>query len=136
MLAAILCNLGTPTPPPVVQAFFAQGGGPFTRQSQDDDDERVAKEAREALPGPKAQKAEQALLLAVQAVRESKPEPVNARRVYERVFLKLRGELRGEVSQIIGQRIELERIRELWRAEIRKRIAEEDEEIAVVLLSI
>jgi hypothetical protein len=148
VLAAILCNLGgaqPPAPPPTVRPAF--GGGPFRKRygydwdvyGDEEDVSVVAKEAREALPGPKSEKAEAAIFKAVQAIRNNAPERIvlDAQRIYERVFLKLRGELRSEVAGIIGQRIEHERLAELWRAEIKRRVQEqEDEEIAIVLLSL
>lgn len=143
MLAALLLNLGAgPTPPPAVsQPFF--GGGPFLRRygydwdvyGKDEDASDVAKEAREALPGTKAEKAEAAIHRAVQAIRDSEPEKVvlDAQRIYERVFLSLRGELRREVQAIV-ERVEHERLQELWRAEVKRRIQEEEELCLMLLL--
>lgn len=142
MLAALLLNLGTgPPPPPAAQPFF--GGGPFLRRygydwnvyGKDEDVELIAKEAREALPGPKAEKAEAAIFVAVQAIRNDESEQVvlDAQRLYERVFLSLRGELRAEIKGIIKAQVEHDRLQELWRAEVKQRI-QEDEEICLMLL--
>lgn len=140
MLAALLCNLDSGPPPPVRQPFFAQGGGPFLRKYgydwNEEDLSSVAKEAREALPGGKAEKAEAAIFRAVEAIRNDEPERVflDAQRIYERVFLNLRGELRQEIKEIIKAQVEHERLQELWRAEIKRRIQEEDEEEVLCLM--
>lgn len=137
MLAALLLNLDARTQTPVVQPFF--GGGPFFRRygydwdvyGKDEDLDGIAKEAREALPWPKAEKAEAAIHQAVQAIRNDEPEVVlDAQRLYERVFLSLRGELRAEVKGIIKE-LEHERLQELWRAEVKRRIQEDDEIIFI-----
>lgn len=141
MLAALLLNLDARTPPPAVRSFF--GGGPFLRRygydwdvyGKDEDDEAVAQEAREALPSPKAEKAEAAIHRAVEAIRNDEPEKIvlDAQRIYERVFLSLRGELRAEVKGIIKE-LEHERVQAIWRAEVKRRIQQEDEEICLMFL--
>ncbi len=145
MLAALLCNLTPGPPPPAPQVRPAFGGGPFWRRygydwdvyGEEEDTAVIAQEAREVLPGPKAEKAEAAIFKAVEAIRNDSPAIVlDAQRIYERVFLSLRGELRAQVREIISERVEHERLAELWRAEIKRRIREEDEEIAIVLLSL
>ena len=64
MLAALLCNLQPGPPPPPAQPAKHFGGGPFWRKYGYDDEEdlsSVAQEARAALPGAKAEKAEAAI---------------------------------------------------------------------------
>lgn len=143
MLAALLLNLGAQPPaPPAPRQFF--GGGPFLRRygydwdvyGRKEDDAVVAQEAREALPGPKAETAERAIHQAVQAIRNQEPERVvlNAQRIYERVFLGLRGELRAEIKGIIKARVEHERLEELWVSELKRRIQQDEEEEIVCLM--
>ena len=127
MLAALLCNLDGAPPPPaaVVQSFF---GGPFTRRygydpkyyGQDQEDKYAeAKELREELPGPQAEIVEEAIIQAVEAVRDEKPRAfIDAQKVYDRVFRGVSKSLREE----------------LFRAEIERRIYEEEEELLVFLL--
>ena len=139
MLAALLCNLQPGPPPPPAQPAKHFGGGPFWRKYGYDDEEdlsSVAQEARAALPGAKAEKAEAAIFRAVEAIRNDEPERVvlDAQRIYERVFLNLRGELRKEIKEIIKAQVEHERLQELWRAEVKRRIQEEDEEEVLCLM--
>jgi hypothetical protein len=120
MLAALLCNLGgTPTPPspPAPQpaaSFF--GGGPFKR--------RRYRTEEEELPEPQAEAVHAAIEQAVEAIRtEAKPKPVvlDAKRVYERVY-----------RDVLA--VEKERITEMWRAEVKRRLQEREEEEIVCLL--
>lgn len=111
-----------PPPPPdeVVQSFF--GGGPFLKKygydpryyNQDEDDRYdQARELRNELPGPEAEKVEKAILRAAEAVREEKPRDlINAKAVYDRVFASVRKDLRIE----------------LFRAEVERKILEEEED--------
>lgn len=110
-----------PQPPSaVVQSFF--GGGPFIRRygydpkhySQDEDDLYTeARELRDELPGIEAEKVETAIAKAVEAVIEEKPKAfIDAQRVYDRVFASVRKSLRDE----------------LFRAEVERRIHEEEED--------
>ncbi len=115
---------GTVTPPPTppspdVQSFF--GGGPFLKRygydpkyyGQKDDLYQEAKELRDELPGPVAEHVEEAIFRAVEAVTEDKPKQFfDAQKVYDRVFASVRTELR----------------RDLWRAEIERRISEDEED--------
>ena len=123
MLAALLCNLGgtpvpPPAPPPAAQPFF--GGGPFKK--------RYGYDPRyyydEELPEDKAEIVHSAIEKAVEAIRTvERPKPVvlDAKRLYERVYR--------------DSRIEQERITQMWRAEVKRRLQEiEDEEMIVCLM--
>lgn len=104
-----------PDPPaPVVVSFF--GGGPFRR--------RYRREEEEELPKPEAEVVHEAVEQAVEAIRtEAKPKPVvlDAKRVYERVY-----------RDVLA--VEKERITEMWRAEVKRRLQEREEEEIVCLL--
>lgn len=139
MLAALLANLsGTPPAPPVVQQRFF-GGGPFTRRygydpryyRQEDDKYQEARSVRDELPAEKAVVVEKAISNAVQAIRLEQPKPlvVDAKRIYAKVIREARAEL-GLA------RIERGRIEEFWRAEIARRVREQEEEAIAVLLTI
>lgn len=144
MLAALLLNVSSQAAP-AAQPFFAKGGGPFLRRygydwdvyGKEEDVAVIAQEALESLPGAKAEKAEAAIHQAVQAIRDDEPERIvlDAQRIYERVFLSLRGELRQEIKGIIKAQVEHDRLQELWRAEVKRRIQQdEDEEICLMFL--
>lgn len=145
MLAPLLLNLGsgpTPPKPPVVQPFFAQGGGPFLRKYgydwdvYEDEESSIASEARKALPDAKAVKAEEAIYRAVQAIRNDETPRIvlDSQKLYEKVFLSLRGELRQEIKGIIKARVEHDRLQELWRAEVQRRIQQDQEEEVICLM--
>lgn len=112
-----------PPPPPVpdvVQSFF--GGGPFLKRYgydpkyYDQDREDLYEEARDLrddLPGLEAQKVEEAITQAAEAVREERPKDfINAQKIYDRVFASVRKSLRDD----------------LFRAEVERRIHEEEED--------
>lgn len=125
MLAALLLNLGqgpTPPTPPVVQPFFTRGGGPFTKKYGYDP--RYYKQDQEELSEAQAEIVESAIEKAVEAIRtQPKPKPVvlDAKRIYERVFKEVRG-------------IEKERVKEIWRAEVKRRIQQAEDEEMVCLM--
>jgi hypothetical protein len=130
VLAALLANLsgGQPPPPAVVaQPFF--GGGPFWRRYGYDwdvyGDEEAEESILDSIDGPEAEEIREAVEQAVEAVIERKPDLViDAPKLYERVVTKLRGQVGDE-------------IRSLWRAEIKRRIKErEEEEMLVCLMSL
>jgi hypothetical protein len=130
VLAALLANLsgGQPPPPAVVaQPFF--GGGPFWRRYGYDwdvyGDEEAEESILDSIDGPEAEEIREAVEQAVEAVIERKPDLViDAQKLYERVVSKLRGQVGDE-------------IRSLWRAEIKRRIQErEEEEMLVCLMSL
>lgn len=125
MLAALLCNLQGDAPPPapvVVQRFF--GGGPFwkrygydQRYYRQDDEEEIE------LSEPQAEIVEEAIEQAVQAVRtQPDPEPavLDAKRLYQGVFEAVRADVRFA--------------EEVWRAELKRRIQEREEEEMIWLL--
>ena len=139
MLAALLCNLdGAPVPPqppapPASASFF--GGGPFRRRQP-----KLHEDIREVLPEPKAEIVEEAIERAVEAIQSSpKPGPIvlDAQRIYERVFLSLRGELRESLKEALQvERIERKRVEEMWRGEIEKRVRQQEEELMIFLISL
>lgn len=137
MLAALLCNLSQPQPAPAVAPQFF-GGGPFRRYHGDEKEEQVAREVRDSLPGEVAEVLEDAIEVAVLAIR-SQPEPapavIDAHAVYERALLRIRGEVRSEVLEILNaDRLERKRIDKMWQAELRRRLNErEEEEIACLM---
>lgn len=123
-----------PPPTPPAQSFF--GGGPFRRRKWRLEEEEV----REELPEPQAVIVEQAIERAVEAIQSHpKPEPIvlDAQRIYERVFLSLRGELRESLKESLQvERIERKRIEKMWRAEVEKRVRQQEEELMIFLISL
>jgi hypothetical protein len=140
MLAALLCNLtDTPAPPPAVpQPFF--GGGPFLKRygydpryyRQPEDKFEEARALRDELPPEKVEIVETAIVKAVHAIRtEPEPRPIviDAKRIYVEVIREVRMEL-GLA------RIERKKLDELWKAEIQRRVREQEEEEIALLLSL
>ena len=139
MLAALLLNLGAAPPlPPAVAQFF--GGAPVWWRCQDDEDEECEREAellRERFPEvrPPIERAVEAIQ------RAHDPEPIlrDAAISYERVFEAVRAgtlkEIGHELRIAKAARLERERIGQLWRAEVRRRLREreEDDERMLVL---
>ena len=130
MLAGLLCNLSSDAPPPppppaVAPQFF--GGGPFSkrygydpRSYRQDDEEERAREIREELPEPQREVVESAIERAVQAIKREELKPViDAEKLYRRVLKK------ADVGR---------EIQSLWRAEIARRIREEEDEMIPILL--
>jgi hypothetical protein len=130
MLAALLLNLGsTPAPAPTP----VRTGAPVWWRYCDEDDEECEREAevlREAIPelAPVVERA-------VEAIRTVKyPDPIvfDAAQVYERAIEAIRSEvideIRDELRLARNERLERERIGELWRAELRRRVREQEDE--------
>jgi hypothetical protein len=126
MLAALLCNLTPgPPPPPKPPAFRPRfGGGPFWKRYGYDPRYYRQEDEEEELSEPQAEIVEAAIDQAVGAIRtEAKPQPIvlDAKRIFERVFSEVQG-------------IERERVREIWRAEIKRRLQQDDEGMIVCLM--
>lgn len=132
MLAAFLLNLGAgPPPAPSVVRFF--GGAPVRWRCQDDEDEECEREAE--LVRNQAPELAVPIERAVEAIqRTAQPEPIlcDAAISYERVFETVRtgilDEIRDELRIAKTARVERERIGQLWRAEVRRRLREREEE--------
>lgn len=120
-----------PTPSiPVAQPFF--GGGPFPRRRYREE------ELREALPQAQLEVIDRAVEKAAEAIRNAPdPEPIvlDAKRIYERVFTGLRGELRQAVLETLQvEELERRRIEEMWRAEVQKRVRQQEEDEMMIFL--
>lgn len=138
MLAALLCNLSQPAPPPAVPAPFF-GGGPFwKRYGYDPRYYGQEEDISEALPQKVVEVIEAAVAKAVEAVRnEPDPEPIvlDAKRIYEQALRGIRGKVRKEVLEILkADRLERKRIDEMWEAEIKRRLHEQEEEEIACLM--
>jgi hypothetical protein len=139
MLAALLLNLGA-GPPPAPPAAIGFGGAPVWWRCYEDDDEECEREAelvREEVPELAAP-----IERAVEAIQRM-PQPealvLDAAISYERVFESVRASVRSEITAELRiarhERLEKERIGQLWRAEVRRRLREreDDDERMLVL---
>ncbi len=132
MLAALLLNLGAPSPPPPAVAQFF-GGAPVWWRCPDDEDEECEREAE--LAREQAPELAEPIERAVEAIQHTaQPEQVlrDAAISYERVFETVRAsvldEIKDELRVAKTERLERERIGQLWRAEVRRRLREREED--------
>lgn len=126
---------------PEQQPFFPRGGGPFIpkygyygygERYEDDDDLESARGVRQALDREGIEVVHAAAQRAASAIRKGDAEPVlDAERIYAEVIARVRGTAAREVAGILAQ----DRVDAYWRAEVRKRLQERDDEEVVLMIA-
>lgn len=134
MLAALLLNLGTAAA--TVQRLGKAQWWPYRPSKREREDYPVAEQLIEALPAAEAKRIDIAIEKAVEAVIEDRPaEVIDYADIWNKVFINVGGEVRREIQSILqDQKIRKARLRELFEAEVRERLRQEEEELEAVLL--
>lgn len=127
---------------PEQQPFFPRGGGPFTRkygyygyhteQEDSEDDIESSQQVRQALDRTSIEKVEAQVERAASAIRKGDAEPVlDAERIYAETINRVRSRVNAEVAGILAK----ERVDAYWRAEVRRRLQERDDEETVLMIA-
>lgn len=133
MLAALLLNLsGAIQAPRLGKAQW----WPYRASKREREDYPVAEQLIEALPAAEAKRIDIAIEKAVEAVIEDRPaDVIDYADIWNKVFINVGGEVRRDIQSILqDQKIRKVRLRELFEAEVRERLRQEEEELETVLL--
>jgi len=124
MLAALLLNLSGGSPPPSEPR--AGNRYPWRRSVRHNQD---YPEIVDALPEPLAARVESAVESAVVAVKGEKPtEALSAEKTFASILLSVSGIVRDEVREVLkDEKIRKKALREIFIAEVRRRVEEEEE---------
>jgi hypothetical protein len=124
------------------QSFFPRGGGPFipkygyfgyrTGQQDSDDDLEHAEQVREVLDSEGTEVIQAAVERAASAIRNGDAEPVlDAERIYSEAIERIRGKAAADIAGLLAR----DRVASYWRAEVRKKLQERDDEDTVMMIA-